>query len=135
MTEKMMILVAAAIFGLAAGAQANAKPAATGTVIVYRQWSFTGSAISKFPFNINHGPDLGVRNGRYLRFELPPGDYTFSHDHTPVLWFMRQDPQAVHVEAGKTVYFQYVGVYAIIFEIADDQAQAARTVTKMKEGN
>jgi hypothetical protein len=138
---RKQLAIIAATLSLAANAQAHgaqikpqAKPA-IGTVIVYRQASYSGCLISKFPFEIDHGPTLGVRGGRYLRFELPAGDHVISHDHTPPLWAMGQDPQTVHVEAGKTVYFQYVGSFTIIFEVADDQAQAARTVSKMKEGN
>src|SRR5207244_4801613 len=109
---KRIILMAAAAFALAAGAQAGEQK--TGTVIVYRQWSFAASLQSKFPFNVDHGPMQGVRNGKYVKLVLPAGDHILSHDHPSVLYF-GQDPQIVHVEAGKTVYFQYVATMALIF--------------------
>jgi len=83
---------------------------------------------SKFPFNVDHGPNLGVRNGQYMKLTLPAGDHVISHDHCPTLWLMGQDPQTVRVEIGKTVYFQYVSAMSIIFEVADDQARAAHSV-------
>jgi hypothetical protein len=48
------------------------------------------------------------------------------------MFLLGSDPQTVHVKAGETVYFQYVGAASLIFEVADDQAQAARTVSKMR---
>jgi hypothetical protein len=78
---------------------------------------------------VDGGPDLVVRNGTYLRVDVAPGDHVLDHKHE---FFFGSDPQTVRVKAGETVYFQYVGAMAIVFEVADDQAQAARTVSKMR---
>ena len=96
---------------------------------MYRQWSFGAAAQPNWKFNVDNGPDLIVRNGTYLRVDIPPGDHILDHKHM-FLW--GSDPQMVHVRPGETVYFQYVQAMSLIFEVADNQAQAARTVSKMR---
>jgi hypothetical protein len=100
-----------------------------GTIIVYRQWSLGAAAQPNWKFNVDNGPDLIVRNGTYLRVDVPPGDHILGHKHM-FLW--GSDPQRVHIGTGETVYFQYVQAMSLIFEVADNQAQAARTVSKMR---
>jgi hypothetical protein len=100
-----------------------------GTIIVYRQWSLGAAAFPNWKFNVDHGPDLIVRNGTYLRVDVTPGDHVLDHNH---MFLFGSDPQTVHVKAGNTVYFQYVEAASLVFEVADDQAQAARTVSKMR---
>ena len=100
-----------------------------GTIIVYRQWSLGAAARPNWKFNVDNGPDLIVRNGTYLRIVVSPGDHVLDHKHM-FLW--GSDPQTVHVRAKETVYFQYVEAMSLVFEVADDQAQAARTVSKMR---
>jgi hypothetical protein len=100
-----------------------------GTIIVYRQWSLGAAAYPNWKFNVDHGPDLIVRNGTYLRVDVAPGDHVLDHNH---LFLFGSDPQTVHVKAGDIVYFQYVEAASLVFEVADDQAQAARTVSKMR---
>jgi hypothetical protein len=80
-------------------------------------------------FSVDNGPDLIIRNGTYLRLDVAPGEHVLDHKH---MFLLGSDPQTVHVKAGETVYFQYVGAASLIFEVADDQAQAARTVSKMR---
>ena len=99
-----------------------------GTIIVYRQWSFSGAGRPSWKFSVDNGPDLIIRNGTYLRLDVAPGEHVLDHKH---MFLLGSDPQTVHVKAGETVYFQYVGAASLIFEVADDQAQAARTVSKM----
>ncbi len=110
---------------------ASAAPNDTGTIIVYRRWNFAGSGMPNWRFNVDHGPDLIVRNGFYRRLVVTPGDYIISHDH---MFMMGQDEQKVHVVAGQTVYFQYeqIGV-ALMFEVADNQEKAARSVAKLRD--
>jgi len=100
-----------------------------GTIIVYRQWSFIGWGRPKWRFNVDNGPDLTVRNGTYLRVDVAPGDHVLDHSHMALFG---SDPQTVHVKAGETVYFQYVRAPALVFEVADDQKQAAKTVSEMR---
>ena len=132
---KQLFLILTATISLPVMAQAGpkTKPISkpTGTVIVYRQWGYAG-AVARFQFNIDHGPSYFVRNGNFVRVTWPPGDHIISHDHT---FLTPQDPQRVHVEAGKKVYFQYTTqpMLFAIFEIADDQVQAAETVSGMQE--
>ena len=99
------------------------------TIIMYRQWSFGAAAQPNWKFNVDNGPDLIVRNGTYLRVDVPPGDHVLDHKHM-FLW--GSDPQTVRVKAGETIYFQYVEAMSLVFEVADNQAQAARTVSKMR---
>ena len=108
--------------------QANSKTN-FGTIIVYRQWSFSGAGRQSWKFNVDNGPDLIIRNGTYLRLDVAPGDHVLDHKH---MFLLGSDPQTVHIKAKETVYFQYVGAASLIFEVADDQAQAARTVSKMR---
>lgn len=98
-----------AIAGLALTTYCNAseskKPAAakTGTVIVYRAPS-PSNGWARVEFNVNHGAPHYLRNGQFEKLELPAGDETISHDN---MFASPRDPQIVHVEAGKTVYFQH----------------------------
>jgi hypothetical protein len=99
---------------------------------VYRPWSLIGCGITNWEFNLNHGPDLFVRNGTYYRLRVLPGDSTISHDDVPLL---EEDEQTVHVEPGQTLYFQYMVAGSLIFEVADNQERAARTVSKLQPLN
>jgi hypothetical protein len=108
--------------------QTDSKPT-LGTIIVYRQWSFIGWGRPKWRFNVDNGPDLTVRNGTYLRVDVAPGDHVLDHSHMALFG---SDPQTVHVKVGETVYFQYVCAPALVFEVADDQKQAAKTVSEMR---
>jgi hypothetical protein len=49
--------------------QANSKTN-FGTIIVYRQWSFSGAGRPSWRFNVDNGPDLIIRNGIYLRLDV-----------------------------------------------------------------
>jgi hypothetical protein len=52
-----------------------------------------------------------------------------ANDNVP---FLEEDEQTVHVEPGQTVYFQYMVAASLIFEVADNQEKAARTVSKLQ---
>jgi hypothetical protein len=84
-------------------------------------------------FNVNHGPDLLIRNGTYYRITVLPGETIISHDDMP--FPIDEDEQAVHVEARQTVYFECVIGLTLIFEEADDQERAARTVSRLQPLN
>ena len=132
MKIKNAFLAIATALAIASAEQTKAgpeAPTALGTIIVYRPWSFIGSAMK---FNLNHGPDLTVRNGTYYRLTVLPGDSILSHDDVP---FIDEDEQTVHVEPGQTVYFQYMIAFSFIFEVADNQERAARTVSKLRPLN
>jgi hypothetical protein len=101
---------------------------AVGTIIVYRRHSGLGALISNWRFNLNHGPDLIVRNGTYYRLTVLAGDSILSHDNMP---FLEEDPQRVNVRPGQTVYFEYTMSWGLIFEEADDQEEAANTASKL----
>jgi hypothetical protein len=132
MKIKDVFWATATVLAIAAAGPTKAGPEAPtdlGTIIVYRPWSFIGSAMK---FNLNHGPDLTVRNGTYYRLTVLPGDSIISHDDVP---FIDEDEQRVHVEPGQTVYFQYMIAFSFIFEVADNQEKAARTVSKLQPLN
>jgi hypothetical protein len=67
---------------------------------------------------VDHGSTVKLTNGRYRKLVLPIGKHVISHDR---VFGLGQDPQEVNVEAGKTIYLQYVMSWALIFEVADDQ--------------
>src|SRR6478672_12210583 len=122
-------LAIAAVLAIGSAGQTKAGGEAgsdLGTIIVYRPWSLIWSAMK---FNLNHGPPLTVRNGTYYRLTVLPGDSTLSLDDPP---FIDDDEQTVHVEPGQTVYFQYMIAPNLIFEEADNQERAARTVSKLR---
>jgi len=100
----------------------------TGTIIVYRPRSIIGAAITTWRFNLNHGTDMRIGNGTYCPLTVLAGDSVISHDNVP---FLQEDPQIVHVEPGQTVYFEYAAQLSLIFEVADDQERAARTVSQL----
>jgi|ERR1700738_1225338 hypothetical protein len=132
MKIKNALLAIAAVLAIASPGQTKAGPeelTGLGTIIVYRPWSFIGSAMK---FNLNHGPYLTVRNGTYYRLTVLPGDSVLSHDDVP---FIDEDEQIVHVEPGQTVYFQYMIALSFIFEVADNQERAARTVSRLQPLN
>jgi hypothetical protein len=52
-------------------------------------------------------------------------------DHSHMALF-GPDPQTVPIKAGEIVYFQYVRAPSFVFEVADDQKQAAKTVSEMR---
>jgi hypothetical protein len=137
-TMKNGLLTISTILALMCLVQAKDKLAPTkdavqggglATIIVYRQWSFSGAGRPSWKFSVDNGPDLIVRNGTYLRLDVAPGDHVLDHNH---MFLFGSDPQTVRVKAGNTVYFQYVEAASLVFEVADNQAQAARTVSKMK---
>jgi hypothetical protein len=132
MKIKNALLAIATVLAIASPGQTKAGPeelTGLGTIIVYRPWSFIGSAMK---FNLNHGPYLTVRNGTYYRLTVLPGDSVLSHDDVP---FIDEDEQIVHVEPGQTVYFQYMIALSFIFEVADNQERAARTVSRLQPLN
>jgi hypothetical protein len=130
------ILFALTLFNatvLAGQAKQKAPAPKTGTLIVYRQNSFAGVGIGRLEFNVNHGPNMYVKMGRYQKLELPVGNYVLDHNYSFALAaYAGRDPQTVTIEAGKTAYFQCTVASGFVFEVADDQAQAARTVAKLK---
>ena len=131
MKIKNALLMAAAVLAITSAGETKAGPGAgqnLGTIIVYRPWSIINCAIKIGEFNLNDGPDLTVRNGTYYRLTVLPGDCTLSHGDIP---FIDDDPQTVHVEPGQTVYFEYTVILSLIFEVADNQERAARTVSKL----
>ena len=73
-----------------------------------------------------------VRNGTYYRLTVLPGDSSISHEDIPCV---DDNPQTVHVEPGQTVYFEYAAALSLIFEVADNQERAARTVSKLEPLN
>jgi hypothetical protein len=135
MKIKNALLTIATVLTIASAGETKAGPEAgpnLGTIIVYRPWSIINCAIENLEFNLNHGPDLFVRNGTYYRLTVLPGDSILSHDDILII---DEDPQTVHVEPGQTVYFEYTILLSLIFEVADNQEQAARTVSKLQPLN
>ena len=116
-----------AVASVASAGQAQANPN-LGTIIVYLPWSLIGSPMTNWEFNLNHGPDLKVRNGTYYRLMVLPGESIISHDDMPLI---EEDPQTVLVQPGQTVYFEYTLIWGFIFEVADNQESAARTVSTL----
>jgi hypothetical protein len=134
MKIKNALLAIVTVLTIASAGQTMAGPEAVpylGTIIVYRPWSPTGCLFDNLEFNLNHGPDIMVRNGTYYRLTVLPGDSLISHDDI----LIDNDPQTVHVEPGQTVYFEYTIEFTLIFEVATNQEQAARTVSRLEPLN
>ncbi len=135
MKIRQVLLAIASVLAIASAIPVKAGPdvgSDRGTIIVYRPWSIIGVGLKDWEFNLNDGPDLMVRNGSYYRLSVPPGDSVISHEDIP---FIADDPQTVHVEPGQTVYFEYTVLLSLIFEVADNQERAARTVSKLEPLN
>jgi hypothetical protein len=135
MKIKNALLTIATVLTIASPGQIRAGPPAgpnLGTIIVFRPCSITGWPIENLGFNFNHGPELLIQNGTYYRFTVLPGDSIISHDDA---LFLDPDPQTVHVERGQTVYFEYTIVLTVIFEVAENQEKAARTVSRLQPLN
>jgi hypothetical protein len=140
MNAKNGILTMVAVLAIGSAGRSKAGPdegmmasqyrtvPAVGTIIVYRERSGLGALITNWRFNLNHGPDLIVRNGTYYRLTVLAGDSIISHDNMP---FLEEDPQRVNVRPGQTVYFQYTMGLGLIFEEADDQESAAITASTL----
>ena len=134
MKIKNALLAIVTLLAIASAGQTMAGPDAgayLGTIIVYRPCTPFGYLFDNLEFNLNHGPELRVRNGTYYRLTVLPGDSIISHDDI----LIDNDPQTVHVEPGQTVYFQYTIVLSLIFEVASNQEKAARTVSKLQPMN
>jgi hypothetical protein len=87
----------------------------------------------RMEFNLNHGPDLLVRNGTYYRLKVMLGESIISHDDMP--FPIDEDEQTVHMEAGQTLYFECVIGLTLIFEKTENQERAARTVSRLQPLN
>ena len=135
MKIRKALLMIATVLAITSAGETKAGPDAgrnLGTIIVYRPWSLIGCNIKDWEFNLNYGPNLMVRNGTYYRLTVLPGDSIISHEDIPCV---DDNPQTVHVEPGQTVYFEYTAVLSLIFEVADNQERAARTVSKLEPLN
>ena len=133
MRIKNALFAIATVCAIASAGRTEAGPYAQtnlGTIIVYRPWSLIWAASE---FNLNHGPDLFLRNGTYYRLTVLPGNSIISHDDMPIP--IDEDEQTVYVDPGETVYFEYIIGMSLIFEEADDQVQAARTVSRLQPLN
>ena len=76
----------------------------------------------------------GFRGMEQNRLTVSPGDHIISHDR---MLLIGPDPQKVHVETGQTVYFLWTShpFMGNIFEVAEDQAEAAHRCTQLKAQN
>jgi hypothetical protein len=61
-----LVAIALAIFSI------HGAEAGTGTIIVYRPWSLTGSTVG-FPFSLDDGPAMKIKNGYYFRLNVSAG--------------------------------------------------------------
>jgi len=123
------LLTVLALLGLAAAV--NAQPAKqTGNIIVYNH----ASSFAHFGFEVDGGRTMKLMGNDYFRLTVTPGDHVITHAH---IFLLGSDAPRVHVEAGQTVYFCFYSVpmMGIIFEVAEDQAEAAQSVKGLKARN
>jgi hypothetical protein len=125
MKTKSVFLTIAAVLAFVSTGQTNNN---TGTIIVYSPCSLIGAGINNWRFNLNHGSDLIVRNGTYCRLTVLAGNNIISHDN---MTLREEDPHTVHVYPGQTVYFKYNDNIFLTFQVADDQEEAPRTVSRL----
>ena len=112
--------------------KASAKLSPIGTLIVYRPGSLAEIGRT-YSFSIDNGPRHKLKNGRYMQFELAAGDHILRHPFDITLNF-GPDTQKVHINPGRTIYFQYT-IYpwmGTVFEVSEDQAEAKQTASGLK---
>ena len=112
--------------------KASAKLSPIGTLIVYRPGSMATIGRT-YSFSIDDGPRHKLKNGRFMQFELAAGDHILRHPFDITLNF-GPDTQRVHINPGRTVYFQYT-IYpwmGTVFELSEDQAEAKQTASGLK---
>jgi hypothetical protein len=114
--------------------QSTKEQPKTGTIIVYRKWAFTGGGRS-LPFSVDGKFICKLRNGYYYSLELSVGDHIFTHDPGfGITW--GHDPQTVHVIPGQTIYFcNFMNMVTYVWEVAEDQAGAKESVSRLKAQN
>ena len=112
--------------------KASAKLSPIGTLVVYRPGSFAGIGRT-YSFSIDNGPRHKLKNGRYMQFELAAGDHILRHPFDITLNF-GPDIQKIHINPGRTVYFQYTSYpwMGTVFEVSEDQAEAKQTASGLK---
>lgn len=127
-TMKTMMALAA-LCVLASGVQAKPQPVPeTGTLIVLRMWHLTGCGTSLRVY-VDDKLVVKLKNGYYCKLELPVGDHILKHEG-----LIGRDPQRIHIEAGKTLYFyNQMTFVSWIFEVAEDQGEAQQKVSGLKE--
>jgi hypothetical protein len=113
------------------GAKVSASPPRggqeTGTIIVYRESRLTGF-IASVPLRLDDGPQIKLRDGCYLRFEVTPGQHTIVRQGG-----LGKDVVGVRIESGQTVYVEaHYGWVGPVFEVADNQKQARAEVATLK---
>jgi hypothetical protein len=98
------------------------------TIIVYRPWTSLG-ILGSIAFNVDHGPPIKIRNGTYIRLSVEPGEHQLARNG-----LIGKDTIVVRTEPGQTVYVDaHYGLWvAVTFEVADDQAEAARDCAELK---
>jgi hypothetical protein len=102
---------------------------ATGTIVVYRTWKFSGGGRS-LPVILDGQPRIKLENGCYWAFVVSPGDHALLRTGD----FGVKDKIQVHVESSQTVYVDaHYGGWATIFEVAEDQDEARQQVAKLKQ--
>jgi hypothetical protein len=103
----------------------------TSTIIVYRPWTSLGMLVS-IAFNVDHGLLIKISNGTYIRLPVEPGEHRLSRNG-----LLGKDTIVVRTEPGQTVYVDaHYGLWvAVTFEVADDQAEAARDCAELKAHN
>ena len=101
------------------------------TIIVYRPWTSLGM-LGSITFNVDHGPPIKISNGTYVRLPVEPGEHQLSRNG-----LLGKDTIVVRTEPGQTVYVDaHYGLWvAVTFEVADNQAEAARDCAELKAYN
>jgi hypothetical protein len=102
--------------------------AETSTIIVYRPWTRLGM-LGSITFNVDHGPPIKISNGTYIRLPVEPGEHQLLRNG-----LLGKDTIVLRTEPGQTVYVDaHYGLWvAVTFEVADDQAEAARDCAELK---
>jgi hypothetical protein len=94
---------------------------------------FWAGAARVYSFNIDGGPRYLLKNGYYMKFELPAGDHVVARPFDITLSFHAHS-RTVHINPGQTTYFQYVHypMMGMIFEVGEDQTEAAQTAASCR---
>jgi hypothetical protein len=128
---KKLLVIIALTTTLVLPALAVETSAGTSTIIVYRPWTSLGM-LGSIAFNVDHGPLIKISNGTYISLPVEPGEHRLSRNG-----LLGKDTIIVRTEPGQTVYVDaHYGLWvAVTFEVADDQAEAARDCAELKVHN
>ena len=102
--KKTITMMALAPLAASGNLQANPKPTLpsqpkTGTLIIYRVRMYP-LCLRTFSFAIDGGSRYHLKNGRYMKFELPAGDHVLARPFD-ITMSLHAGTEKVHINPGQ----------------------------------